>query len=50
LVRDIPQSGHTIKRGEPVCTLISSGVGVAELERRGARLLSVLPEAVPAGA
>ena len=50
LVRDIPQPGQTIKRGAPVCTLISDHVGAAELDRLGAGLLSALTEAVPAGA
>lgn len=50
LVRDIPQPGQTIKRGAPVCTLISDDVGAAELDRLGAGLLSALTEAVPAGA
>ncbi|MGO9819613.1 MAG: ATP-grasp domain-containing protein [Solirubrobacteraceae bacterium] len=46
LVHDIPRAGETIKRGEPVCTLISAGTGVSELVERGARLLSTLPDAV----
>ncbi len=49
LVRDIPRAGAVIKRGEPVCTLISAGAGVPELVERGARLLSALSEAVPIG-
>lgn len=46
LVRDIPQSGQTIKRGAPVCTLVSANEGVSDLAKRGARLLSALEEAV----
>jgi predicted ATP-grasp superfamily ATP-dependent carboligase len=46
LVRDIPHGGEPIKRGAPVCTLISSTAGVRELVQRGAELLSALPEAV----
>jgi predicted ATP-grasp superfamily ATP-dependent carboligase len=49
LVRDIPHEGVTIKHGAPVCTLISATAGAPELAARGARLLSALPEAVPAG-
>lgn len=50
LVRDIPHAGEEIKRGAPVCTLLSAGGGVAELTERGRRLLSALPEMVSAGA
>ncbi|HTP19585.1 MAG TPA: ATP-grasp domain-containing protein [Solirubrobacteraceae bacterium] len=50
LVRDIPRAGETIKRGAPVCTLVSSAADPAELAARGARLLDALPEAVPAHA
>jgi predicted ATP-grasp superfamily ATP-dependent carboligase len=46
LVRDVPHAGETIKRGAPVCTLISAGASVTELVERGARLLSELPDAV----
>jgi predicted ATP-grasp superfamily ATP-dependent carboligase len=46
LVRDVPHSGEEIKRGAPVCTLISADVGVPELIERGARLLSALPGAI----
>lgn len=46
LVRDIPHAGEVIARDAPVCTLLSSGAGVAELSERGARLLSALPGAV----
>lgn len=49
LVRDIPHAGEEIKRGAPVCTLISAGAGVAELVERGRHLLSALPEAVAVG-
>jgi uncharacterized protein len=49
LVRDVPHAGEEIKRGAPVCTLISAGATVPELVERGARLLSALPEAVPVG-
>ncbi|HJS93593.1 MAG TPA: ATP-grasp domain-containing protein, partial [Solirubrobacteraceae bacterium] len=46
LVHDIPHAGEEIKRGAPVCTLISVSAGMPELAERGARLLSALPEAV----
>jgi predicted ATP-grasp superfamily ATP-dependent carboligase len=46
LVRDIPHAGEAIRRGAPVCTLISATTGPAELAARGARLLGALPEAV----
>jgi predicted ATP-grasp superfamily ATP-dependent carboligase len=46
LVRDIPHAGETIKRGAPVCTLISATEGAAEIAARGVRLLAALPEAV----
>jgi uncharacterized protein len=46
LVRDIPDAGATIKRGAPVCTLVSAGASAPELAERGARLLSMLPQAV----
>ena len=49
LVHDVPSAGETIKRGAPVCTLISSDAGVSELAARGARLLSELFEPVLAG-
>jgi hypothetical protein len=42
VVRDIPCAGETIRRGSPVCTLMSAGVGVPELVERGSRLLSAL--------
>jgi predicted ATP-grasp superfamily ATP-dependent carboligase len=50
LVRDIPHAGEGIKRGAPVCTLVSADTSVPELVERGRSLLSALPEAVPAGA
>jgi uncharacterized protein len=46
LVRDIPHARETIKRGAPVCTLVSDRDGVAELSERGARLLAALDDAV----
>jgi predicted ATP-grasp superfamily ATP-dependent carboligase len=49
LVRDIPHAGETIKRGAPVCTLVSASPDVPELMQRGARLLAALPEAVLVG-
>jgi len=49
LVRDIPQAGETIKRGAPVCTLVSAGLGVPELVERGGRLLAELRETVLVG-
>jgi len=50
LVRDVPHEGEEIRRGAPVCTLLSETAGAAELARLGARLLSALPEAVARGA
>jgi uncharacterized protein len=49
LVHDVPQAGETIRRGAPVCTLMSSDAGVAQLVELGARLLSGLPDAVLVG-
>lgn len=49
LVRDIPHAGEMIKRGAPVCTLVSDRFGVPELADRGAGLLAALPQAVLAG-
>jgi predicted ATP-grasp superfamily ATP-dependent carboligase len=46
LVRDIPHSGETIKRGAPVCTLISATDEAAELAALGVRLLAALAEPV----
>jgi uncharacterized protein len=50
IVRDIPHPGEEIKRGAPVCTLISAEADVRALVERGARLVSELPEAVGVGA
>lgn len=47
LVRDITHAGEVIKRGAPVCTLVSDAADVEELTERGAGLLAALPEAVP---
>jgi predicted ATP-grasp superfamily ATP-dependent carboligase len=49
LVRDIPRAGEIIRRGAPVCTLVSQSTDVPELAERGARLLSALHDAVPVG-
>jgi predicted ATP-grasp superfamily ATP-dependent carboligase len=49
LVRDVPHGGETIRRGEPVCTLISATEDAAAIATIGARLLAALPEAVLAG-
>lgn len=49
VVRDIPQAGEMIKRGAPVCTLISATADVAEVVRQGACLVSALPDAVLVG-
>jgi predicted ATP-grasp superfamily ATP-dependent carboligase len=46
LVRDIPHAGEAIKRGAPVCTLISATEDPAEVAALGARLLAALDEAV----
>jgi predicted ATP-grasp superfamily ATP-dependent carboligase len=50
-VHDVPHAGEEIKRGAPVCTLISAGATVPELVERGAGLMSALAllEAVPVG-
>lgn len=45
LVRDIPHAGETIKRGAPVCTLISATADAPLLAAHGDRLLAALPEA-----
>jgi uncharacterized protein len=50
LVRDIPHAGETIRRGAPVCTLISETADAPELAHRGARLLAALPDVVLARA
>ena len=49
LVHDVPCAGETIRRGAPVCTLISADVEVPELAERGASLLAALIEPVLAG-
>ncbi len=46
LVRDIPHAGETIRRGAPVCTLISATSGAQELAALGDHLLEELPQAV----
>jgi predicted ATP-grasp superfamily ATP-dependent carboligase len=46
LVRDVPHADEMIKRGAPVCTLVSSSESASELAERGARLLSALPQVV----
>jgi predicted ATP-grasp superfamily ATP-dependent carboligase len=46
LARDIPRGGETIKRGAPVCTLVSADASVPDLVERGARLMSALRDAV----
>jgi predicted ATP-grasp superfamily ATP-dependent carboligase len=50
LVRDIPRSGETIKRGAPVCTLVSASEGAPEIAAVGAMLLARLDDAVLAHA
>jgi predicted ATP-grasp superfamily ATP-dependent carboligase len=50
LVRDIPHLGETIRRGAPVCTLVSATADGPELAGRGARLLAALSDAVLARA
>jgi predicted ATP-grasp superfamily ATP-dependent carboligase len=49
LVRDIPHEGEIIKRGAPVCTLVSARAEVPEVVEHGARLLSALPDGVLVG-
>ncbi|HUA48148.1 MAG TPA: ATP-grasp domain-containing protein [Solirubrobacteraceae bacterium] len=46
LVRDIPHGGELIRRGAPVCTLMSPTADVPELAERGARLLAAVGETV----
>jgi predicted ATP-grasp superfamily ATP-dependent carboligase len=46
LVRDVPHAGESIKRGEPVCTLVSATDGAPATADLGARLLAALPDAV----
>jgi predicted ATP-grasp superfamily ATP-dependent carboligase len=48
LVRDIPRAGETIRRGAPVCTLVSATAEPGELAAIGAALLGALPEPVAA--
>jgi len=50
LVRDVPHAGETIRRGAPVCTLLSATAEPAELAAAGGRLLDALPEPMPARA
>jgi uncharacterized protein len=49
LVRDVPHAGETIRRGEPVCTLVSATEDAAAIAALGARLLAELPQVVLAG-
>jgi predicted ATP-grasp superfamily ATP-dependent carboligase len=49
LVRDVPHAGEEIKRGAPVCTLVSANADVPDLADRAARILSALPGAVLVG-
>ena len=49
LVRDVPHAGETIRRGAPVCTLVSVDAEVPELVEHGARLLSALAAPVLIG-
>jgi predicted ATP-grasp superfamily ATP-dependent carboligase len=46
IVRDIPHAGETIKRGSPVCTLVSASSDARALAAYGARLLATLPQPV----
>ena len=48
LVRDIPHAGESIKRGDPVCTLVSAMESAPVIAALGARLLAALPDAVSA--
>jgi predicted ATP-grasp superfamily ATP-dependent carboligase len=48
LVRDIPRRGEAIRRGSPVCTLVSATADPARLATRGAALLAALPQATVA--
>jgi uncharacterized protein len=50
LVRDIPHAGEAIKRGAPVCTLVSRTESPPEVAARGERLLAALPDAILARA
>jgi uncharacterized protein len=44
LVRDIPHRGERIRRGSPVCSLVSTTADPTELAERGAALLAALPQ------
>jgi uncharacterized protein len=44
LVRDIPHRGELIRRGAPVCTLVSATADPDQLAARGASLLATLPQ------
>jgi len=44
LVRDIPHRGEAIRRGSPVCTLVSATADPTRLATRGASLLAALPK------
>ncbi len=46
LTRDIPHAGETIKRGAPVCTLVSATEEESQIAALGAQLLAALPDAV----
>lgn len=50
LVRDVPRGGEVIRRGAPVCTLVSATADGPELAADGARLLAELPGEVLARA
>lgn len=50
LARDIPHLGERIRRGQPVCTLVSADADPRALAHRGARLLAALPDLSPAHA
>jgi uncharacterized protein len=45
LVRDIPHRGELLRRGSPVCTLVSATADPTELATRGASLLALLAQA-----
>ena len=49
LVRDIPHAGERIKRGAPVCTLVSATESEPVIAALGARLLAALPDSVLVG-
>ena len=50
LVRDVPHAGETIKRGAPVCTLVSASGEEPEIAALGASLLAALDGVVLARA